>query len=181
MTSDCDAVANVVSPHHFVETAEEAVAVTLKAGMDIDCSYFVGQHGQSALDKGLIDEDLIDMRLSNLFKVRMRLGHFDPPGPLSKIPASAICSEEAAAVARDGVAQGAVLLKNDVSTLPLSAKKLAAAGSTVAVIGPNANLSEAIAGYYGPRAVCGGAYPNMVDAVAGQLHAAALRRASQPG
>ena len=52
VSADCDAVANVVSPHHYVKTAEEAVAATLKAGMDVDCSYFVGQHGMSALKQG---------------------------------------------------------------------------------------------------------------------------------
>ena len=66
-------MANVLSPHGYVKTAEEAVAVTLKAGMDVDCSYFVGQHGVKALQMGLINESLIDARLSNLFKVRMRL------------------------------------------------------------------------------------------------------------
>ena len=115
ITSDCDAVANVVAPHHYVNTSEGAVAVTLKAGMDIDCSYFVGQHGAKALQVaapppcptarsllftpvhaqlGLIDEALIDARLSNLFRVRMRLQHFDPPGPLQRVPTSAICPPE---------------------------------------------------------------------------------------
>ena len=63
-------------------TPEQTVAGVLKAGTDVDCTSFVGQHGQSALDKGLIDEELIDARLANLFKVRMRLGHFDPPTAL---------------------------------------------------------------------------------------------------
>ena len=66
VTSDCDAVANVLSPHGYVKTAEQAVAVTLKAGMDVDCSYFVGQHGAAALQQGLIDEPLIDERRANL-------------------------------------------------------------------------------------------------------------------
>ena len=61
ITSDCDAVANVVAPHHYVNTSEEAVAVTLKAGMDIDCSYFVGQHGMRAYEQGLIDDMLPDL------------------------------------------------------------------------------------------------------------------------
>ena len=37
---------------------------------------FVGQHGLKALQMGLINETLIDTRLKNLFKVRMRLQHF---------------------------------------------------------------------------------------------------------
>jgi hypothetical protein len=53
-------------------------------------------HGAKALADGLINESLIDSRLKNLFKVRMRLQHFDPPGPLQDIPASAICTKETA-------------------------------------------------------------------------------------
>ena len=52
--------------------------------------------------KGLVNEKLIDDRLYNLFKVRMRLGHFDPPGPLQNIPTSAICSEESRQIAAAG-------------------------------------------------------------------------------
>ena len=36
---------------------------------------------------------------------------------------------------------------------------------SVAVLGPNANLSEAMAGYYGPALVCGGRFTSAVDAV----------------
>eukprot|EP01043_Picozoa_sp_COSAG02_P059678 COSAG02_NODE_7649_length_2916_cov_1.289315_2_plen_493_part_01 len=164
-----DAVANVVAPHGYVKTAEEAVAVTLEAGMDVDCSYFVGQHGAKALAMGLINETLIDSHLKALFKVRMRLQHFDPPGPLQQIPASAICTEHTAAIARAGVVQGGALYKNLNGTLPLST----AGVKSVAVIGPNANLSHSMAGYYGPTAVCGGEFPSMIDAVKRYLPAGA--------
>ena len=49
----------------------------LTAGTDVDCGEFVTRHAWKALAEGLIDEALIDARLVNLFKVRMRLGHFD--------------------------------------------------------------------------------------------------------
>eukprot|EP00937_MAST-01D_sp_MAST-1D-sp2_P000103 g103.t1 len=172
ITSDCDAVANVVSPHRYVKTGEEAVAVTLGAGMDVDCSYFVGQHGMAALQQGLINESLVDERLKNLFRVRMRLQHFDPPGPLQDIPTDAICTAEAQAIARDGAAQGCVLVKNDARTLPLSAK--AGDISSIAILGPNANLARKLAGYYGPSAVCGDRMPTMVDAIASFLPGAAV-------
>ena len=71
--------------------------------------------------------------------MRMRLGHFDPIGPLDKIPTSDICSKYAIDLARDGVAQSVALLKNDGPILPLSSP------ASVAVIGPNADLSESIA------------------------------------
>ena len=38
-----------------------------------------------------------------LFKVRMRLSHFDPLGPLNKIPESVICSDDGIALSHDGV------------------------------------------------------------------------------
>ena len=158
-------MANVLAPHRYVKTAEQAVAVTLKAGMDIDCSYFVGAHGAKALQDGLITEALVDERLSNLFKVRMRLQHFDPPGPLQSISSGAVCTAETAAIARDGVVQGAALFKNLAGTLPLSVKGVKAA----AVIGPTANLSASMAGYYGPSKVCGGRFPTVIDAVSAYL------------
>ena len=67
--------------------------------------------------------------------------------------------------ARDGVVQGAALFKNLGRTLPLSAKGV----KTAAVIGPNANLSETMAGYYGPSKVCGDKFPTVIDAVSAHL------------
>ena len=115
---------------------------------------------------GVITEADVETALQHLFSVRMReppdyrwdlgcilpkvpaisllwtgLGHFDPKGPLQEIPESAICSDEHAATARAGAAQGSTLLKNDGGALPLK-KSL----SSVAVIGPNGDLSKAIAG-----------------------------------
>ena len=69
ITSDCDADADVYNKHHYYDTPEETVAGVLKAGTDVDCTSFVGKNAQSALAKGLIDERLIDERLSKLFKV----------------------------------------------------------------------------------------------------------------
>eukprot|EP00438_Fugacium_kawagutii_P019650 Skav232823 [mRNA] locus=scaffold614:684140:687934:- [translate_table: standard] len=88
ITSDCDADADVYNSHHYTSTPEEAVKAVLNAGTDIDCTSFVPKYAQSALDKGLITEQDIDKRLKMLFRVRMRLSHFDPKGPLDDIPAS---------------------------------------------------------------------------------------------
>ena len=171
ITSDCDAVANVLSPHHYVKTAEEAVAVTLHAGMDVDCASFVGQHGMKAYDKKLIDEALIDQRLSNLFRVRMRLQHFDPPGPLQEIRPSAICTSAHKRVAREGAAQGTALYKNVGNTLPLHLDHDGGGVKTIAVIGPNAKLSHAMAGYYGPSKVCDGEMTSVYDALSEEVSA----------
>lgn len=161
ITSDCDADSDVYNSHHFTDTPEEAVAAVLRAGTDVDCGGFVSNNAQSALDKGVITEDDIDERLKMLFRVRMRLSHFDPLGPLNDIPTSVVCSDDALALSLDGVRQSAALLKNIKSTLPLSRDTVGAA----AVIGPNANLSQSDSGYYGPNNPCDGKFWTLVDAV----------------
>ena len=80
VTSDCDADSDVVFSHHYTNTPEQGVQDVLRAGTDVDCGGFVGQYAQSALNKSYITMKDIDDRLKMLFRVRMRLGHFDPPG-----------------------------------------------------------------------------------------------------
>ena len=161
ITSDCDADSDVFNSHHYTDTAEETVRDVLRAGTDVDCGGFVQQNAQSALDKKLITEEDIDERLKMLFKVRMRLSHFDPLGPLNKIPESVICSDDGIALSHDGVCQSAALLKNTNATLPLARSSV----GKVAVIGPNALLSQSDAGYYGPSNVCQGKFWTLVDAM----------------
>jgi beta-glucosidase-like glycosyl hydrolase len=161
ITSDCDADDDVFSQHHFTATPEETVRDVLRAGTDVDCTRFVCNHAQSALDKGLITEADIDERLKMLFKVRMRLSHFDPVGPLQRIPESTICSDYAKQLSFDGTAQSANLIKNDNKMLPLSKTT----AGKVSVIGPNSNLSKSDSSYYGPGNPCGGKFWTLVDAI----------------
>eukprot|EP00912_Choanoflagellata_sp_UC4_P000634 UC4_evm4s392 len=171
ITSDCDADADVVRSHHYHnDTPEEGVRDVLRAGTDVDCTSYVGSNAQSALDKGLITEADIDERLYYLMRMRIRLDHFDPIGPLQSIREDSICNEYAKTLAQDGAAQGSTLLKNDANTLPFTKDK-----GSFAVIGPNANLSQSDAGYYGPRNVCDGKFWNMVDAV--EQHAGSVTTA----
>ena len=160
ITSDCDADNDVFAHHHYTKTPEASVAAVLRAGTDVDCGDFVPKNAPSALKHGYITIGDIDARLEQLFRVRMRLGHFDPPGPLQAIPRELICSAAHQAMAEDGAAQGSTLLKNEHAALPLQA------AHTIAVIGPNANLSRADANYYGPGNVCNGRFWTLVDGIA---------------
>ena len=150
VTSDCDADNDVVFSHHFTDDPNQGVADVLKAGTDVDCGGFVGKYVASALGNGTITEADIDERLAKLFRVRMRLAHFDPIGPLSTIGADDICNQYSFDLSQDGPAQSSALLKNTAKALPLEASSV----GTVAVIGPNANLSESDSGYYGPHNTC---------------------------
>ncbi|GMH59653.1 hypothetical protein TL16_g02872 [Triparma laevis f. inornata] len=162
IVSDCDADSDVFNSHYYTDTPEETVRDVLRAGTDIDCGDFVGTNAQSALDKGVITEADIDERLTQAFKLRFRLQHFDPVGPLQSISeADTVCSDHAIELSHDGLIQSAALLKNDDSTLPFSASSL----NDVVVIGPNFNLSQSTAGYYGPDNHCLDAF-TLVDSIA---------------
>jgi xylan 1,4-beta-xylosidase len=162
ITSDCDADNDVIASHHYLNhSAVQGVADVLHAGTDVDCGGFVGKNAQAALDAKTISEADMDVRLVNLFKVRIRLTHFDPLGPLQDIGQDQICSEENIATSMDGVVQSAALIKNTGKALPLSG----ATAGNIAVIGPNAQLSQSDAGYYGPHNVCSGSFWTVVDAM----------------
>lgn len=161
IVSDCDADSDVFNSHHYTASPEESVREILRAGTDVDCGDFITKHAASAIDRGIITEADLEERLRFQFRLRMRLGHFDPPGPLDALQLSEVCSDYALALMRDGAMQGATLLRNDAGTLPLDASKL----GSVAVLGPNGNLSESIASYYGGNRPCGMKFWTLADAV----------------
>ncbi|EYU26836.1 hypothetical protein MIMGU_mgv1a024762mg, partial [Erythranthe guttata] len=147
ITSDCDAVSLLYEKQKYSKSHEDAVADVLKAGMDVNCGDYLANHTKSAVEKGKVSESDIDRALYNLFSVRMRLGLFSgnprqlPYGDLSR---KDICTPEhqdlALEVARDGI----VLLKNSANLLPLSKSQT----KSLAVIGPNANVSKTLVGNY---------------------------------
>ncbi|KAL7154686.1 hypothetical protein ABFS83_03G017500 [Erythranthe nasuta] len=147
ITSDCDAVSLLYEKQKYSKSHEDAVADVLKAGMDVNCGDYLANHTKSAVEKGKVSESDIDRALYNLFSVRMRLGLFNgnpsqlPYGNLSR---NDICTPEhqdlALEVARDGI----VLLKNSANLLPLSKSET----KSLAVIGPNANVSKTLVGNY---------------------------------
>ena len=140
VTSDCDADHDVFFSHHYTNTTSEAVAAILRAGTDVDCGKFMKLYAPAALADGSITDADIDTVLARLYKVRIRLGSFDPPGVLQTIGLDQVCSPYARELARDGVRQSVVILKNDKATLPLDATKFA----TAVVIGPNFNVSDTV-------------------------------------
>jgi beta-glucosidase-like glycosyl hydrolase len=124
ITSDCGAEADVFDNHHFNPNPEESVRDILTAGTDSDCGGFLGEHAMSALKKGLVTEADFDARLANLFRVRMRLSHFDPLGPLNNIPATEICSPAAIAMARCALFDKILLSRMPLVPMPARLKRV---------------------------------------------------------
>jgi beta-glucosidase len=144
VVSDCGAIEDIYQRHHFTKTAEEASAIAVRRGTDIECGDTY-RALVAAVKQGLISEGEIDTAVKRLFEARFRLGMFDPPGlvPYAKIPFSANDSPEHRRLALEAARESVVLLKNENRTLPLR-KDL----KSIAVIGPNADDVPVLLGNY---------------------------------
>ncbi|GAB4853477.1 NAD(P)H-dependent D-xylose reductase (XR) [Ancistrocladus abbreviatus] len=147
IVSDCDSVDVLYNSQHYTNTPEQAAADTILAGLNLDCGTFLGQHTEAAVQRGLLNKSDIDNAISYNFATLMRLGFFDgDPSKqhYGKLGPKDVCTTEHQELAREAARQGIVLLKNEASTLPLSADKI----KLLAVIGPNANVTKTMIGNY---------------------------------
>ncbi|MCX7986439.1 MAG: glycoside hydrolase family 3 C-terminal domain-containing protein [Bacteroidales bacterium] len=147
ITSDCWAIVDFYQGHKVVETPEEAAAMALKAGVELDCGNVFYPHLITAIEKGLLTESEVDARLKHLLRTRFKLGLFDPPAcnPYNQVSEDVINSPQHKALALEAAEKSIVLLKNANHVLPLP-KDI----KYLYVLGPNANTSEVLIGnYYG--------------------------------
>ena len=144
VVSDCGAIRDIFAYHKIVDTPEEAAALAVKAGCDLNCGN-VYPHLAESVKQGLISENEIDISVKRLFKARFLLGMFDPPElvPHAQIPYAKNDCEEHRQLALTAARESIVLLKNENQLLPLK-KDL----HSIAVIGPNAHDVEVLLGNY---------------------------------
>ena len=143
VTSDCGAVDDIFTGHHYAPDLEHASALAVKAGTDTTCGNEYVTLVKAVKD-GLIKESEIDTSVRRLFTARMRLGMFDPKAdvPFNKIPMSQVNSSAHRELALRAARESMVLLKNN-GILPLKPGV-----HTIAVVGPNAESLPAIEGNY---------------------------------
>lgn len=166
VTSDCDAVRDVwqSSNHHWGPdggtplTAPQAVAWTLKTGVDLDCmDQDYPTYLERAYQAGDVTEADMDVSLVRTFTLRMRTGEFDPA---EKVPWRSaeysidkeVSSPDHLALSQRMSDEAAVLLKNDrpggagtgPRALPLAEKDT----RQVVVVGPLATTE--VHGDYSP-------------------------------
>ena len=152
VVSDCDAVTDIRTGHHFVETLAQTAAVSVKAGMDLECKISFSEDAQraevgkyvDAVNQGLISEADLDNSLRRTFRARFLLGMFDPPERVkyAQTPDSVIDAPEHRQTALKAARESMVLLKND-GTLPLPAST-----KRIAVVGPFAEHLRVLLGNY---------------------------------
>ena len=146
VVSDCDAVLDIYRGHHYVKSAAEAGAVSMKGGTDLDCNDPGNDYSRyvDAVKQGLMTEKDLDLAVKRLMKARFELGMLDPPEMVSY--AQTLFSENDSEAHRQLALQAAresmVLLKND-GVLPLKQDT-----RKIAVIGPLADQIEVLQGNY---------------------------------
>ncbi len=148
VVSDCDSIEDIFLHHKIVKTAEEAAALGVKRGCDLDCGKTYDAL-LPAVKQGLIKEPEIDVALRRLMYTRFKLGMFDPAEKVkwAQIPYSVNQAPEHDQLARRAAQSSIVLLKN-TGVLPLP-KDI----GTLAVIGPTADdLMSLLGNYYGTPA-----------------------------
>jgi beta-glucosidase len=115
-------------------TATHSTVAAALAGLDLSMKHdFYGDATRTAVRNGQLAESVVDQMLIRRFTEMFKWGIFDNPPVKKSIPAKAD-----GAVARSIGEQGAVLLKNSNSQLPLSASAV----HSIAVIGPYASAAH---------------------------------------
>lgn len=134
VVSDWDSVRQL-QIHGLTENDKESAFEAARAGVDMEMQGDAYANNLAELlDEGRIGIDTIDRAVTNIIRVKIRLGLFeesftDP----EKLPP--IANEHALATARKAALQSVVMLKNDRAVLPLSVDEL----KSVAIIGPLAD------------------------------------------
>jgi beta-glucosidase len=144
VVSDCGAVSDVNSGHHFAPDMAHAAVDAVKAGTDLECGSAYNAL-VDAVHQGLITEAELDVSLKRLFLARFRLGMFDPPESYAygRTPFSEDNSAEHRKLSLQAARESMVLLKNEKGTLPLKAGV-----RMIAVVGPTAELVQSLQGNY---------------------------------
>ncbi|MGD8623938.1 MAG: glycoside hydrolase family 3 C-terminal domain-containing protein [Anaerolineae bacterium] len=144
IVSDCWAIRDIYAHHQVVATPEEAAALAVGNGCDLNCGSTYPALLE-AVEQGLISQAAIDRAVTRLFTARFRLGMFDPPEQVAyaQIPYKVINSPQHRALALQAARESMVLLKNEGNLLPLPRDL-----ETIAVVGPNADHLPVLIGNY---------------------------------
>jgi len=146
VVSDCNGLKDFYEGHKYVKGPEEAIALALNSGMDIECGDCFKDYLAEVVRKGMVSEAVIDSAVFRILVSRFKLGLYDPKElvPYTKIPLSVVHSDAHLELARQIAREAIVLLKNKGGILPLDKNKI----SSVAVIGPNGAVCQ-LGGYTG--------------------------------
>lgn len=145
VVSDCGAIGVMNWQHRVVNSLEEAAALGVNSGCDLECGTTYKEKLVQAVEQGLISEAAIDRALTRVLTARFKLGEFDPMElvPYNHYDKKLLAGKKFAELAYEAAVKSVVLLKND-ALLPLNKEKI----KSVAVVGPFADYNY-LGGYSG--------------------------------
>lgn len=150
VVSDSEAVEYLMTKHKVQSDLEDVAAQVVNAGLNVRTNFSLPENFilplRKAIYDGKISEATINSRVSDVLKIKFKMGLFDDPykGDLKQVNKIVHCKEHQA-VSLKAALQSLVLLKNENDLLPLS-KSL----KKIAVIGPNADEANDLICRYGP-------------------------------
>ena len=118
-----------------------AAALALRAGVDLSLWDEAFTHLETAIDRGLVAEAVLDRAVDRVLALKRRLGLFGEP--VAGVAVGVPVERDVVALV-DRAARQSVVLVDDGGLLPLHD------GATVAVVGPNADDLDAQLGDYSP-------------------------------
>lgn len=166
VVSDSDALEYLYEKHHVAANLKEAVYQAFMAGLNVRTTFnkpdSIIIYIRQLVKEGRIPIDTVNNRVSDVLRVKFKIGLFDHPYIESALATRKLVNSEASqAVALQASRESIVLLKNKKNILPLSKSV-----QTVAVIGPNATDDDYAHTHYGPL---GSASVNMLQGIQNKL------------
>jgi beta-glucosidase len=141
--SDLYAIEGICETHHVAPTMEDAAAMALNAGLDVDLGGDAFRNLVAAAKAGKLDDGAIDRAVGRVLKLKFDMGLFENPYVDPKAAAN-VGNAAAGNVALEVARQAVTLLKNEGGVLPLAPSAV----KKIAVVGPNADNAYNMLGDY---------------------------------
>jgi beta-glucosidase len=151
VVSDSDAVEYIYSKHHVAKDSADAVRIALQAGLNVRTNFQKPETfilpARKLIKEGKLKVQTVDLRVSEVLKVKFKLGLFDKPF-VENVQATdtIVFNDDAKAFSKQISREALVLLKNENNTLPLNKKAV----KNILLTGPLANDVETSMSRYGP-------------------------------
>ncbi len=145
VVSDYGGVNGVAEQHKIASDLPEAIALCIRAGLDVTLSNLDYKSIKEAWDRKLLSEEDIDRAVLRLLRQKERLGLFDQPYADPDEADRIVRCDEHKKVALKAARASLVLLKNN-GILPLNKEKI----RTLGIFGPGADCLPTGRNYSGP-------------------------------
>lgn len=99
--------------HRIVNSLEEAAALGINSGCDLECGGTYRENLVAAVQRGLVSEYAIDRALTRVLTMRFKLGEFDPIElvPYNHYDKKLLAGEQFRRLAYEAAVKSIILLK----------------------------------------------------------------------